>query len=126
MFVSNWNHLFKRRTGKETSQFLQVKLYVELDFDANVQVSYKNTNGQLKLKRFYGNFWSEELIFEELIPETVAFKVFVYTPNLSGSKRLKLGLELNEILVKQAEVVLQQENDYAGWFSVEHSINEQD
>jgi hypothetical protein len=97
---------------------------LELSFEANAQVSFKNSDGNMKLKRFFGKFWENEVVLTDRLGSNIEFKVFVYSPNLEKEEQLTLKLELDGRSLNEEQFAISQHNDYAGWFSIKHCFDE--
>ncbi|MFM6975694.1 MAG: hypothetical protein ACKOW2_02445 [Sphingobacteriaceae bacterium] len=97
---------------------LNLHLAVELSFEANVQVSYKDENDYLKIKRFRSNSWNIDFFKERDLVFPLEMKVFIYTPNLSKDEEVKLRVKMDGNLREEKTFVIPMENEYAGWFEL--------
>lgn len=112
--------LFTKAKNVDSNQSLSWKLFVELSFEANAQVSYKDENAYLKIKRFRANRWEMDFYKPQnnLLP--IAFKVFIYSPNLLKDEKVKLSISLDNQVVVEQIFNISMECEHAGWFSLSH------
>lgn len=115
------NSLTKLLVKASPSSFdhlLQLKLAVELTFEANAQVSYKDENDHLKIKRFRSKRWNIDFFKEKARIFPLGIKVFIYTPNLSKDEEVRLSVNIDNQLVEEKTFLIPMENEYAGWFEL--------
>ena len=101
---------------------LTLQLAVELSFVANAQVSFKDENGYLRIKRFRSKHWVSDLIKAYHKTGTIELKVFIYTPNLSKDEEVKLSIKLNQQVVEEKSFPIPMDREYAGWFGLSYQL----
>ncbi len=112
--------LFSKAKKIDASHSFCWKLGIELSFEANVQVSYKDANAYLKIKRFKASSWETDFYKPKTNLLPIAFKVFVYTPNLLQDEEIKLSICLDNQLVAEQIFTISMDCEHAGWFSLSH------
>lgn len=112
--------LFSKKAGLAQNDQIVFRMALELSFEANFQVSYRDESNNLKLKRLKSSHWSVELFNPTEQVTAIAFKVFVYSPNLRKNEDLKLMLYENNELKSEKSFTIAAENEHAGWFSLEY------
>lgn len=112
--------LFSFKSKFNSDHCLKWKLLVELSFEANAQVSYKDENDSLKIKRFRASQWETQLFKSSQNLSALELKVFVYTPNLRKDEEIRLAICLDNETVEEQTFKILMENEYAGWFGLMH------
>lgn len=100
-----------------------VCLEVDLSFEANFQVSFRDARGNLRIKRLRSNTWSTAFDRDETQIYPIEFKVFIYTPNLNADQELTMTIKIDGELRSQKKYPISMEKEYAGWFSLSHAEN---
>lgn len=108
--------LFANRPASEVQNKLSLK--VDLSFIANGQVSYKDENGYLKIKKFRSKLWETNFLKSESNYSPIELKVFVYSPNLVKDEELSLSISLDGELVEQKSFTVPMDKEHAGWFNL--------
>lgn len=95
-------------------------LLVELSFEANAQVCYKDEHAHLKIKRFKTNRWEATFWKSKANISPVELKVFVCTPNLLRDEEIKLAISQDNELIEEKVFCIAMDNEHAGWFGLSH------
>lgn len=110
--------LFKGSSNEVQCELQTYTLMLDLSFEANVQVAYKDETDRLRLKRFNGREWQATLQLCTFPSYELRFKAFVYCPNLEDDQQLTLSIYAGDELLEKADFKVPKEQDYSGWFSL--------
>ncbi len=116
--------LFSKNASRDQNDQLAFRIAIELSFEASFQVSYRDESNNLKIKRLRASSWSVDLLNPIDQANTIEFKVFVYSPNLSKDENLKMMLYENGELRAEKSFNIVAENEHAGWFSLQYRIEQ--
>lgn len=117
----SFSKLFAKRTDTGWDNYAKLNLEVEMSFKANAQVSYKDENGYVKIKRFCAKNWGTDIKKpKNNLNSPIELKVFIYTPNLIRDEEVKLSISMDNRLLEEKVFIVPMDNEYAGWFGLNH------
>lgn len=110
-----FNFLKRKNELENISVFL---LKAEMSFKSVAQVSYKNENGDIKIVRFYGDYWSREILSYSSNLKEIDFKFFVHTPNIKKDEHVRLSIERYDKLLLSKEFIIDKDKEFSEWFTL--------